>query len=59
MEHDEHRRRDLLPEEEVVGSSDPSKQTEAILEESDERADHRIDSGGTVEHRSSDSSDVP
>lgn len=32
-------RAELLPEEEVAGSEDPTAQAEAILQESDERTD--------------------
>jgi hypothetical protein len=45
----------LLPEEEEAGSDDPMAQAAAILEESDEREDDRIDPPGQpVEHRRSE-----
>jgi hypothetical protein len=51
----------LLPEEEEAGSDDPMAQAEAILEESDEREDDRVDPPGQpVEHRrSEDTVDLP
>jgi hypothetical protein len=54
MARDETPERDLLPEEEVAGSDDPEAETAAILEESEERAEGRLDSGGSVEHRRSE-----
>jgi hypothetical protein len=45
----------LLPEEQEAGSDDPLAQAEAILEESDEREDDRVDPPGQpVEHRRSE-----
>ena len=45
----------LLPEEIEAGSDDPFAQAEAILEESDEREDDRVDPPGQpVEHRRSE-----
>ena len=50
---DQHR--DLLPEEESVGSDDPDAQTEAILEESEERKADRDASPSThLEKRTSE-----
>jgi len=51
----------LLPEEVEAGSADPFAQAEAILEESDEREDDRVDPPGQpVEHRrSEDTVDLP
>jgi hypothetical protein len=47
--------RELLPEEKVAGSDDPEAQTEAILEESDERTmDRDAAPSSRVEHRTSD-----
>ena len=44
----------LLSEEVEAGSDDPLAQAEAILEESDEREDDRVDPPGQgVEHRTS------
>jgi hypothetical protein len=37
------RRADLLPEEVSAGSDDPHDQAQAILEESDERTDHPVE----------------
>ena len=37
------RRADLLPEEASVGSEDPTEQARVILEESDERTDHPVE----------------
>jgi hypothetical protein len=46
---------ELLPEEQRAGSADPLAQAEAILEESDEREDDRVDPPGQpVEHRRSE-----
>jgi hypothetical protein len=45
----------LLPEEEAAGSDDPVAQAAAILEESDEREQDRVDPPGQpVEHRRSE-----
>ena len=51
----------LLPEEEEAGSDDPVAQAAAILEESDEREQDRVDPPGQpVEHRTSeDTVDLP
>ena len=51
----------LLPEEEEAGSDDPIAQAAAILEDSDEREDDRVDPPGQpVEHRTSeDTVDLP
>jgi hypothetical protein len=38
-------RAELLPEEEVAGSDDPTRQAEEILRESDERTDHPEETG--------------
>jgi methylglyoxal synthase len=53
---DEHR--DLLPEEAAAGSDDAIAETAAILEESEERAETRLDPDAPVEHRHSDESDA-
>jgi hypothetical protein len=37
------RRADLLPEEVAAGSDDPLDQARAILEESDDRTDHPVE----------------
>jgi hypothetical protein len=47
--------RELLPEEKVVGSDDPTGQTEAILEESEDRAANPV----AEEHRTSDEATPP
>ena len=45
-------RADEAPAEEAgAGSDDPTAQAQAILAESDERQEHREESGGAVEHR--------
>ena len=51
----------LLPEETKAGSDDPLAQAAAILEESDEREEDRVDPPGQgVEHRrSEDTAEVP
>jgi hypothetical protein len=50
----------LTPEEEEAGSDDPVAQAEAILEESDEREDNRVDPPGQpVEHRRSEDTVEP
>jgi hypothetical protein len=50
----------LLPEEETAGSDDPKSQADAVLEESDMRAEDRSASPGTVlEHRTSDEATEP
>ena len=52
--------RDLLPEEEAVGSDDPEAQTEAIMQESEERTASRDAAPGSrVEHRTSDEATPP
>lgn len=52
--------RELLPEEEAVGSEDPSAQTEAILEESEQRTVQRDAAPGSrVERRTSDEATPP
>lgn len=48
-------RRELLPEEKVAGSDDPSEQIDLILEESDQRALHPE----KVEARTSDEATPP
>lgn len=50
----------LLPEEAVVGSEDPLRQAEVILEESDEREERRDGSPeADVEHRRSEETVPP
>ncbi len=45
----------LFPEEQEAGSDDPLAQAAAILDESDEREDDRVDPPGQpVEHRRSE-----
>jgi hypothetical protein len=52
--------RELLPEEEVVGSDDPEAQAEAIIAESEERQGDRNAAPSTVlEHRTSDETVSP
>lgn len=52
--------RDLLPEEESVGSDDPKAQTETILEESEERTlDREAAPSSRVEHRTSEETTPP
>lgn len=52
--------RELLPEEETVGSDDPSAQAEAILDESDQRTVQRdATPSSRVEHRTSDEATPP
>ena len=56
----DQRAADLLPEERLTGSADPSAQARAILEESDEReADQQAAPGTFVEHRTSDQTVEP
>lgn len=52
----ERRASGLLPEERAAGSEEPEAQAEAILAESDERADDR---GAAPEHRTSDETVAP
>jgi hypothetical protein len=47
---------ELLPEEDAVGSDDPHRQAEVILEDSDARAAGR---DPDVEHRTSDEATPP
>jgi hypothetical protein len=55
LERVEARAEALLPEELEAGSDDPFAQAEAILEESDERENDRVDPPGQpVEHRRSE-----
>lgn len=50
----------LLPEEDVVGSDDPDRQAEAILEDSDARSEDRDAAPGSfVEHRTSEEATPP
>jgi len=50
----------LLPEEQSVGSDDPSAQAEEILAESDARAEgHPSPPGTAIEHRSSEDTVEP
>ena len=50
----------LLPEEDAVGSDEPHRQAEVILEESDARAaDRDAAPGSFVEHRTSDEATPP
>jgi hypothetical protein len=52
--------RELLPEEDVAGSEDPAAQTEAILEESDQRTVVRDAAPSSeVERRTSDEATPP
>ena len=51
---------ELLPEEDAVGSADPRKQAEVILEESDARSvDRDAAPDSFVEHRTSDEATAP
>lgn len=51
---------ELLPEEDVVGSADPMRQAEVILEESDARSEDRDAAPDSfVEHRTSDEATPP
>jgi hypothetical protein len=60
MQPPSHDHRDLLPEETAAGSDDAAIETAAILDESAERADQRLDGDGyPVEHRSSDETVEP
>jgi hypothetical protein len=61
LDRAEARAESLLPEEVEAGSDDPLAQAEAILEESDEREEDRVDPPGQpVEHRrSEDTVDLP
>jgi hypothetical protein len=52
------RAEDLLPEEQEAGSDDPQAQAEAILEDSDARAEDRTPAR-FVEHRTSDEATEP
>ena len=50
----------LLPEEDAVGSDDPTQQAEVILEESDARSEDRNAAPDSfVEHRTSDEATPP
>ena len=51
---------ELLPEEDAVGSADPTQQAEVILEESDARSEDRNAAPDSfVEHRTSDEATAP
>ena len=54
------RAKHLLPEEKVVGSADPERQAEAILEESDRRQEDRETApDAELEQRTSDEATPP
>ena len=56
----DRRAAELLPEEDAVGSDDPRRQAEVILEESDARsADRDAAPASFVEHRTSDEATPP
>jgi hypothetical protein len=59
MGPDSEKHRELLPEEREAESDDPEGMTAVILDESEQRESDRVESGRSVEHRRSDSTDRP